>query len=73
MEDFNCLLRCEQVELIRAQSARTRAEKERHREEARSFARLIEAHAFPYRSLDATGQRLFDAHIYDTAGLITTH
>lgn len=72
MEDFNCLLRCEQVELIRAQTARTEAEKDRHRAEARSFARLIEAHAFPYRSVDDSGQRLFDAHTYD-AGFATTH
>lgn len=73
MEDFNCLLRCEQVELLKAQTARTEAEKDRHQAEARSFARMIEAHAFPYRSVDASGQRLFDAHIYDGAIPATTH
>lgn len=65
MEDFNVLLRHEQVELIRAQCAPSGADRDLHRQEARSVAKLIEDHAFPYRSLDKSGHRIFDAHIYD--------
>ena len=65
MEDFNSLLSHEQVELIRAQNARTSDDRMLHRKEALTFARRIEAHAFPYRSPDREGHRLFDAHIYD--------
>lgn len=67
IEDFNALLSNEQVELLRAQAASTKAERRLHRSEAMGFARQIERHAFPYRSPDASGHRLFDAHSYDDA------
>ncbi len=65
MDDFNSLLLQEQVELLKAQSARTRSARSAHRTEALGYARRIEAHAFPYRSLAADGSRLFDPRIYD--------
>ncbi len=65
MEDFNSLLLNEQVELIRAQCAKTPAERMQHCKEAESFGRLIENHAFPYRSVAKDGHRLFDAHSYE--------
>ncbi|MBS7670282.1 hypothetical protein [Croceicoccus gelatinilyticus] len=71
MEDFNILLLNEQVELIRAQCAKTQAERVQHCREAESFGRQIEDHAFPYRSVAQNGRRLFDAHSYDD--LLTTH
>ena len=67
IEDFNALLGKEQVELLRAQAASSRSERQLHRKEAMAFARRIEAHAFPYRSPDESGHRLFDAHSYDAA------
>lgn len=65
MDDFNSLLRQEQVELLRAQCAHTKADRAQHRRLARNYARLIENHSFPYRSPDDSGHRLFDAHSYD--------
>jgi len=72
MEDFNSLLSHEQVELIRARSARTSAERQLHRKEAESVARLIEAHDFPYRSPDREGHRRF-AQTYDLVFEETAH
>ncbi|WP_066560427.1 hypothetical protein [Croceicoccus bisphenolivorans] len=73
MDDFNSLLRQEQVELIRAQCARTSADRLLHRREAMTFGKMIEAHDFPYRSPDAEGHRLFDAHSYDMLVEETAH
>ena len=65
MDDFNSLLLREQVELLRAQCARTRADRMEHCKQAKSVGRLIEEHEFPYRSLDKSGHRQFDPHIYE--------
>ncbi len=73
MEDFNRLLLNEQVELLKAQRAPTRSARSAHRKEALSYARKIEAHAFPYRSVSADGSRLFDPRIYDYLIEETTH
>lgn len=73
MEDFNSLLLQEQVELLKAQSAPTRLARSAHRREAMGYARQIEAHAFPYRSLGDDGSRRFDPRIYDYLIEETTH
>ncbi|RVQ64867.1 hypothetical protein EKN06_14835 [Croceicoccus ponticola] len=73
MEDFNSLLLNEQVELLRAQCAQDMAARRMHRQEARNYAKRIEAHAFPYRTPDESGHRLFDAHAYDLLADETAH
>jgi len=65
MEDFNNLLLHEQVELIRAQTAHNDDERNLHQHSACVFGKLIEEHAYPYRSRDKEGHVRFDRHACD--------
>ena len=59
MEDLNYLLKREQEELLRAQSATCAAAQIAHEGLARGYARRIRDHRLPYRSRQADGSTPF--------------
>ncbi|MDH2135430.1 hypothetical protein N5J77_30410 [Sphingobium yanoikuyae] len=59
MEDLNYLLKREQEELLRAQSAHCRAASHAHQRLANGYAQRIREHVHPYRSQRPDGSAPF--------------
>ncbi|MBT2245994.1 hypothetical protein JQK15_21005 [Sphingobium sp. BHU LFT2] len=59
MEDLNYLLKREQEELLRAQSAHCRAASHAHQRLANRYAQRIREHVHPYRSERPDGSAPF--------------
>jgi len=68
MEDLNYLLKREQEELLRAQSATCGAAQIAHQGLARGYARRIRDHRLPYRSVRADGSTPFSPAPFGAIG-----
>jgi hypothetical protein len=68
MEDLNYLLHREQVELLHAAQSDCPAVQASHLGLAGGYARRIDDHRHPYRSIATNGSRSFDAGRYGAGG-----
>lgn len=68
MEDLNYLLKREQEEMLRAQSATCSAARISHQSLARGYARRIRDHRLPYRSKQADGSTPFSPAPFGAEG-----
>lgn len=68
MEDLNYLLKREQEELLRAQSAICSVDRTAHQSLAGGYARRIRDHRLPYRSERADGSILFSPSPFGAEG-----
>lgn len=68
MEDLNYLLKREQEELLRAQSATCSAARIAHQGLARGYARRIRDHRLPYRSEQRDGSIAFSPSPFGAEG-----
>jgi|GEM_PF-918461 len=68
MDDLNHLMRREQEELLRAQSASCVSSRTAHQGLAQGYARLIRAHPLPYRLKKVDGSTHFNPFPFGPLG-----
>lgn len=68
MEDLNNLLENEQIELLKEQEATCIFARSAHRFRARSYARRIRAHDYPYRSGPVNSRKAFAPYPFGGEG-----
>ena len=69
MDDLNHLLRCEQEELLRAQSASCASSRIAHQGLAQDHASFIRNHRLPYRSKKVDGSTHFNPFPFGPWGI----